>query len=401
MANLPPKSSDYRSLWSLRPGVTYLNHGSFGPSPLSVIAARQAWIERLEAEPMDFFVRQLEPLLAEARQRLAPFCGTSAENLLFVDNATFGMNIVAQSITLATGDEVLLTDHEYGAVTRIWRRVCERTGASLKIARLPEPFTSAEEVVASIIAAVTPQTRVVVVSHVTSPTAVILPVQDICRALRQAHPRLRICIDGPHAPGIVPLELDRLDCDFYAASGHKWLSGPFGSGFLYVHPRAQRLLQPLVVSWGASLSGDSASWRDEFTWLGTRDPSPFLALPAALDFLDEIGIETFRKQTHDLARYARGKIVSLTGLEPLVPDSPAWYGPMIALPLPDSLPEPETGHMHPLQAALWDRARIEAPVTSWRGRRFLRVSCHLYNSKADVEALVEALRGLLQGGAAR
>lgn len=334
MSHADQPNIDHGHHWSLRPGVTYLNHGSFGPSPKSVIAARQAWIERLESEPMDFLVRQLETLLAEARQKLAPFCGTSAENILFVDNATFGMNIVAQSLPLAAGDEILLTDHEYGAVTRIWRRVCEQTGAILKIARLPDPITSRDDVVDAIAMAVTPQTRVAIISHVTSPTAVTLPVAAICRRLRSTTSRLRICIDGPHAPGIVPLEIDRLDCDFYAASGHKWLSGPFGSGFLYVHPRMQRQLRPLIVSWGDSLTGAAANWRDEFTWLGTRDPSPFLALPVAVEFLEKIGLETFRETTHSLAQYAREKIVALTRLEPLVPDSPEWYGPMIALPLP-------------------------------------------------------------------
>ena len=397
MSHADQPNIDHGHHWSLRPGVTYLNHGSFGPSPKSVIAARQAWIERLESEPMDFLVRQLETLLAEARQKLAPFCGTSAENILFVDNATFGMNIVAQSLPLAAGDEILLTDHEYGAVTRIWRRVCEQTGAILKIARLPDPITSRDDVVDAIAMAVTPQTRVAIISHVTSPTAVTLPVAAICRRLRSTTSRLRICIDGPHAPGIVPLEIDRLDCDFYAASGHKWLSGPFGSGFLYVHPRMQRQLRPLIVSWGDSLTGAAANWRDEFTWLGTRDPSPFLALPVAVEFLEKIGLETFRETTHSLAQYAREKIVALTRLEPLVPDSPEWYGPMIALPLPAALSETKSGagRTHSLQVALWERDQIEIPVTQWRGRRFLRVSCHLYNNREEIDRLTEALRRLL------
>lgn len=395
MSDSTQNNIGYGSHWSLRPGVTYLNHGSFGPSPRSVIAARNAWTERLESEPMDFFLRQQETLLREARERLGRFCGTAAANLAFVDNATFGMNIVAESVDLKSGDEVLLTDHEYGAVTRIWRRKCERSGAILKVARQPEPLSDCEEVAESICQAVSPRTAIVVISHVTSPTALILPVPQICRYLRKKHSKLRICIDGPHAPAVVDLNIDRLDCDFYAASGHKWLSGPFGSGFLYVHPRMQRVLQPLVVSWGGSMSGRASAWQDEFNWIGTRDPAAFLALPAAIDFLDEIGIDNFRRYSHDLARYARERIVELTGLQPLVPDGPEWYGPMIALPLPSSLPEPESGHMHPLQRALWEEHQIEIPVTQWRGRRFLRVSCHLYNSREDVDRLTEALRRLL------
>lgn len=389
---------DYRNQWSLRPGVTYLNHGSFGPSPRAVIAARNEWSERLESEPMDFFLRQMESALEEARRKLAIFCGTAAENLVFVDNATFGMNIVAASTPLLTGDEVLLTDHEYGAVTRIWRRKCEQTGAALKVARLPEPLRDVDEIVEAIASAVTARTKIAVISHVTSPTAVILPMRAICEKLRRSHPGMRICIDGPHAPAVVDLQLDRLDCDYYAASGHKWLSGPFGSGFLYVHPRMQRSLQPVIVSWGGSVSGAPPRWQDEFNWEGTRDPAAFLALPAAIEFLETVGIETFRRHSHELVQYAREKIVALTGLMPLVPDNPEWYGPMIALPLPESLPEPTTGHMHPLQRALWERAQIEVPVTTWRGRRLLRVSCHLYNRREEIDMLLETLAKLLALG---
>src|SRR5262245_30076601 len=214
------KSTPWRDLWSLRPGVTYLNHGSFGPAPKTVLAARQDWTERLEAEPMAFFVRQLEGHLEQARDRLGRFVGTKGEHLVFVDNATFGMNIIANSFPLAAGDEVLATDHEYGAVLRIWRKACQKAGANLVVQRLPERFTSADEVVETLFAGATPRTKLLVVSHVTSPTAVILPVERICRRAREGG--IPVCIDGPHAPAAVPVEIDRLGCDFYTASCHKW-----------------------------------------------------------------------------------------------------------------------------------------------------------------------------------
>jgi isopenicillin-N epimerase len=398
--------SPFRPLWSIRDGVTYLNHGSFGPSPRTVLAARQHWLEQLESEPMDFFVRRLEEHLDHARERLGAFVGTAGKNLVFVENATYGMNLAARSIALAAEDEVVATDHEYGAVQRIWRQKCHGAGAALRLARLPDQFASSEEVVEALFAAVTPRTRLIVVSHVTSPTAVILPVAAICARARTLG--IPVCVDGPHAPAAVDLNIDRMHCDYYAASCHKWMSAPFGSGFLYVHPRRQRSTLPVIVSWGQSLCGRPPDWADEFTWPGTRDPSAFLSIPAAIEFLESFpassagqepaspgGIARFRAWSHALARGARARIVALTGIEPMIPDSPEWYGPMIALPLPNSVGPPVEGHMHPLQRALWERHQIEVPIVNWRDRRFVRVSCHLYNDAADIDILVAALGQVL------
>jgi isopenicillin-N epimerase len=423
--------SSFREIWALRPGVTYLNHGSFGPPPRPVTAARREWIERLDSEPMDFFVRQLEGHLERARTQLSEVVGTSAENLVFVDNATFAMNIVAASFPQAAGDEVLATNHEYGAVLRIWRERCRKTGAKLVVQKLPESFHSVAEVVESLFAGVTDRTRLIVVSHITSPTALILPVAEICRQANQRG--IRVCIDGPHALAAVPLAIDRLDCDFYCASCHKWLSAPFGSGFLFVHPRWKQTVQPVVVSWGNSLSGRPRSWQDEFVWSGTRDPSPFLAVPAAIDFLaslspgraacadssepqpttsaardnpsperawlraslhDAEGVGLFRKYSAELLEEAQRRLFEVTQLEP-IGIGPEWYGTMMAFPLPSSVAEPPEGHIHPLQSALWERFQIEVPIVNWNGRQFLRVSCHLYNDSADIDRLVDAVRELL------
>lgn len=388
-------ASSLRDLWALQPGVTYLNHGSFGPSPRSVLAAQQEWQARLAANPVDFFVRNLEGALDEARDVLADFIGTKPERLLFVDNATFGMNFVAHSLSLAAGDEVLLTDHEYGAVIRIWRNVCQRTGAELKSVRLPEPMTGTAAVVEAVTSRLTPRTRVLVVSHVTSPTAIILPVWEICAAVRRVQPDVLIVIDGPHAPAALPLRLEELSCDYYTASLHKWLSAPCGSGFLYVHPRRQQALQPLIVSWGASLSGRPVSWRDEYTWLGTRDPSACLAVPAAIDFLRQQGADHFRQEGHRLAQLARHRLSEVTGIEPFIPESSAWYGPMVAVPLGERALKHAEGHLHPVQQKLWEQAGIEVPVTRWRSRYFLRVSCHLYNTQAEIELLAHRLPEVL------
>jgi len=384
--------AQWRERWRFPDGVTYLNHGSFGPPPLAVREARHAWIERLDDQPMDFFVRQFEPAWFAARRRLAQFVGSGEANLVAVENATAGMNVVADSFPLSPGDEVLLTDHEYGAVKRIWQRACKRVGAAEpRIATLPERFASAEQVVAAILSVATSATRLLVVSHITSPTAVILPMSEICRA---AHERgIAVCVDGPHAIAQIDLAIDSLDCDYYTASCHKWLSAPFGSGFLYVHPRRQESVGPLVQSWGRVSPTEPRRWDDEFVWSGTRDPSAFLSVPAAIEFLEEVGFEAFRARTHALARYARERISTLVGIEPLVPDSRQWYGSMAHVPLPST----KSGGLdaRELQNALWRDYGIEVPIVEHGGRRAIRVSCHLYNHRRDINRLVDALRKLL------
>ena len=391
--------------WQIRSDTIYLNHGSFGPPPNDVRRARRQWIDRLDEQPIDFFVRQFERELLGTRDRLAAFVGTAGGNLIFVENATAGMNVVAASFPLKSGDEVLATDHEYGAVLRIWDRACRDAGATLKIVELPLPFTSADETVAAIFAAATERTRLLIVSHITSPTAVTLPVGQICANARRRE--IATAIDGPHAVAQLPSAVDRLDCDFYAASCHKWLSAPFGSGFLYVAPRHQPLVRPPELSWGRIQPTPIESWSDEFVWTGTRDPSAFLTIPTAIEFLEQIGLDAFRARTHWLAQYARRRLVELTGLEPIVPDDPAWYGAMAHVPLPprrtsaaDAVARAEIGHpvSNLLQHALWREWGIEVPIVEFRDRRYIRVSCHLYNDTKQIDRLVDGLSLLLARG---
>lgn len=372
--------------WDLRADTTYLNHGSFGPPPRVVRDAVATWRQRLDEQPMDFFVRQYEPAYFDACGQLAAFVGTSSDNLVFAENATAAMNHVAQSFALSPGDEVLLTDHEYGAVVRIWQRACDKVGAITRTVALPLPLQSVDEVVECMVAALTPRTKLVIVSHITSPTAVILPVRAIGAALRQRG--VAIAIDGPHAIAQVPLVIDDLDCDYYCASLHKWLCAPFGSGFLYVHPRRQATAQPAALSWGRIHVEDRHTWRDEFVWSGTRDASSWLAVPTAIEFMRSCGLDHFREETHRLAQYARHSLVALTGRAPIVPDDPAWYGSMAHVPLPD-------GDAKSLQRALWEQHHIEVPIVAWNGGRYIRVSCHLYNTRTQVDTLLRALPPLL------
>lgn len=401
--------SDWEAIaarWPIRRGTIYLNHGSFGPPPDAVRQARQAWIDRLDEEPIDFFNRHFEREIMAARQRLAEFVGTTGEKLIFVENATAGMNVVASSFPLSPGDEVLATDHEYGAVLRIWDRACREAGAALTVVELPLPFRSADETIAAIFAAAGERTKLLVVSHITSPTAVTLPVERMCAGARERG--IAVAVDGPHALAQLPLVLDALDCDFYAASCHKWLSAPFGSGFLYVAPRHHARVRPPGLSWGRIQPTRVEKWSDEFVWTGTRDPSAFLAIPAAIEFLEDIGAERFRARTHWLAQYVRGRLVELTGLEPIVPDDATWYGAMAHVPLPprqktaaeDRVARTAIGHpvASVLQHLLWREFSIEVPIVEFRGRRYVRVSCHLYTNTLHLDRLAEALAALLARG---
>lgn len=382
--------ASWRSQWKLRSDTTYLNHGSFGPPPEPVQLERAKWQAALDEQPMDFLVRQYEPAWHNARTKLAEFVHCDASDLVFVENATAGMNVVASSVKLKPSDELLLTDHEYGAVLRIWQRACKEAGAAEpKIASLPPYLNDVQEVVDAIMRQVTDRTRLLVVSHITSPTAVILPVREIVQA---AHERgVAVCVDGPHAPLQTEVNLRQLQADYYTASCHKWLCAPFGSGFLYVDKRHQAGVQAPLLSWGRLFPEDRRAWSDEFVWSGTRDSSPYFSIPAAIDFFASLGAEAFRTRTHQLARYARQRLVELTGLEPIVAHDAAWYGSMAHVPLPP-------GDRRSLQEALWCAHGIEVPIVDWGGRRFIRVSCHLYNTREEVDRLVQALHTLLKQG---
>ncbi|MEJ2212317.1 MAG: aminotransferase class V-fold PLP-dependent enzyme, partial [Anaerolineae bacterium] len=338
------------------------------------------------------------------REALAAYVGAGANDLVYVTNATTALNAVARSLPLAPGDEVLATDHEYGALDRTWRFVCARRGATYVNQSLPLPVESAEQVVESIWSGVSERTRVLFLSHITSPTALILPVAELVRRARQAG--ILTVVDGAHAPGQIPLDLDALGADFYAGNLHKWLCAPKGAGFLHARKEVQPLLEPLVVSWGwqpehttllALDTKETSSFVLEQEWQGTRDISAHLAVPAAIRFQAEHDWPAVRQVCHELLRQARRAIGGLTGLRPICPDSPEWYAQMAAFPLPPC----DAGA---LKRRLYDEYRVEVPITEWpapgqegpAGRRQLvRVSVQGYNTRQDVEALVEALAALL------
>ncbi len=372
--------------WEIAPGTVYLNHGSFGPPPKAVKHYQQQWKTKLDSQPMRFFLRQMPDAIVEARRKMAEFVGTGLDDLVFVENSTYGMNVVAHSFPLQPGDEVLLNDHEYGAVNRIWERKCRQSGATRVVARLPDQIETAEDVVAAIMNAVTPSTRLIVVSHITSPTAITLPVAGICAAAKQRG--VAVCIDGAHAVAHLPLNINELGCDFYTATCHKWLCAPFGSGLLYVSPQWQDAIQPPVLSWGVIPPATPQCWTEEFGWMGTRDPSAFLATSAAIDFLEAIGLEAFRERTFHLAQYGLDQILQVTDTQPLTPRTRAWSGCMSLAPLPPC-------DTRDIRQRLIDMAGIESQLVDLNDRQYIRLSAHLYTQREQFDLLAGTLRKFL------
>jgi isopenicillin-N epimerase len=384
----PAELAELRASYLLRKDVTFLNHGSFGACPRPVFERYQAWQREVEAEPVDFLGRRVSGLLAEARARLAAFVGTEANNLVFVPNTTFGLNVVARSLGLQPGDEVLSTNHEYGAIERTWRFNGAKTGARYISQPIPLPVEEDRQaVVDQLWEGVTARTRVIAISHISSPTAIIFPVAEICARARAAG--IITVIDGAHAPGQVDLALDDWGPDFYVGNCHKWLSAPKGTAFLYANPDRQAILEPLVISWGwESMHPGPSRFIDYFEWVGTQDPSAYLSVPAAVEFQEQHNWPRVRAACHQLLNQARHRIGELTGLPPITPDTAEWWSQMCSIPLPDAL-------VDRLGGRLWEQWKIEVPITSWNGQRFVRVSIQAYNTEQDIERLVQALTELL------
>lgn len=376
--------------WDLDPNVTYLNHGSFGPSPKSIRDARERWSARLERQPMDFYLQQMEAGLDEAASALGNFLHTKPQHLAMVDNATFAMNVCAQSVKLNTDDEVLLTDHEYGAVRNIWQEACRRQHARMTTATLPIEL-HADQILDALEAARTPATKVVIFSHVTSPTAVALPAKEICQWARQHN--IIAVVDGPHAVGLLDVDLNSIACDYYCASCHKWLCAPFGCGFVWVAPRHQKNVRFPLVSWGGSLGGRPPRWQDAINWLGTRDPAPMLALPDTFDFWKSVRLKTFRNHAADLIDYASERLNDQFGIPPMFRGEHCRVPAMrtFRLPEPADWQPGYHGKPDPLQLELKQRFHIEIPVASWNNQRYLRLSAHLYNNRGDIDRLIDAL----------
>ncbi|MBN1583297.1 MAG: aminotransferase class V-fold PLP-dependent enzyme [Anaerolineae bacterium] len=371
---------DLRDLFLLRPNVVFLNHGSFGACPRPVFETYQAWQLELERQPVEFVQRRSTDLLAEARQALGAYIGADGDDLVYVTNVTIGLNIVARSLPLEPGDEVLTTDHEYGSLNRTWEFVCEKRGAHYIQRPVPLPIKSTEQVVDAIWSGVTDRTRVLFLSHITSPTALILPVEELIRRARAAG--ILTVIDGAHAAGQLPLDMAALGADFYSGNCHKWMMAPKGSAFLYARREMQPLLEPLIG--GRKDDLQVSRLVDEHQYHGTRDLAAFLAVPAAIQFMHDHDWDAVRVRCHELVRHARDEVARLTGVPPVVPDAPDWFAQIAVLPIPAC-------DMAALRAWLYDEHQIEIPVFTWHDHSLVRLSVQGYITREDVERLIEAI----------
>lgn len=397
MATFPPAGSSWRLLWPLDRDVTFLNHGSFGACPRVVLEAQGRLRDRLESAPVLFLDRDLEGLLDEARGALGAFVGAGPEDLAFVPNATTGANTVLRSLDLEAGDELLATDHTYNACRNALEAVTARAGARVAVATLPFPVAAPEQVVDAILARVGPRTRLALVDHVTSPTGLVLPIERLVRELQSRG--VEVLVDGAHAPGMIPLDLDALGAEYYTGNCHKWVCAPKGSAFLHVRRDRQKGVHPLVVSHGAnSPRTDRSSFRLEFDWTGTADPTAFLTVPEAIRYMGSLlpgGWPALMAHNRRTALEARDRLAATLGVPAPAPDS--MIGSLAALPVPAGFfPTAPPRTRDPLQAALFESYRLELPVFTWAALscRILRVSAQLYNSSADYERLAEALGAL-------
>ena len=387
---LSPSSGRLLDYWSLDPTITFLNHGSFGACPLPVLAAQQQWRAQMEQQPLQFFGRDLEALLDQARFELATFVGAQADDLAFVPNATTAVNTVLRSLVFEPGDELLTTSQEYNACRNALDYVTERFGLTIVVAEVPFPIEAPEQVIDAIVGCVSAKTRLALIDHVVSQTGLLFPMAELVQAL--AHRGVETLVDGAHAPGMVPLELQALGATYYTGNCHKWLCAPKGAAFLYVQRDRQPAIRPLTISHGAnSPRTDRSRFRLEFDWTGTHDPTAYLCIPEAIRFMGSLlpgGWDELMAKNHALTIAARQVLCETLQLTPPCPDT--MLGSLATIPLPDGNPQR-------LQDALLERYQIEVPIVPYPTSfsRLVRISAQLYNRLEQYTFLGTAIAVLL------
>jgi isopenicillin-N epimerase len=370
-----------RDEWLLDPKVTFLNHGSYGATPRSVLAEQDRWRARMEARPTAFMSYELPSALRKAAAALAAFLCCKGEDLVFVENATVGCNAVLNSFRLAAGDEILITDHAYPAVRKAAVHAAKRAGADLVEAKVPYPLRDPAAIIEAVAARLGSRTRLVVLDHVTSPSAAIFPVAEIAALCRAAH--ARVLIDGAHAPGMLTLDVPATGADWYVGNCHKWLMAPKGSGFLWASPEAQSELHPVTISHGYGLG-----FTAEFDWTGTRDPSAWLAVPAALDFHERLGGASLRERNMRLAQQSATQLAQRWGTVRGTPDRLTGSMAAVRLPLRGPANDEEAQR---LRTWLFETHRIEVAVVAIAGALWARISAQAYNHADDYGRLAGAV----------
>jgi isopenicillin-N epimerase len=390
-----------RSFWPLNPAVTFLNHGSFGSCPRPALKFQRAIQDRLERQPVRFLVDEFEPLWDDARRALAKFVGADADGLVFVANATGGVNTVLRSLQFKRGDELLVTNHEYNACRCALDFIAGRSGAKVVVAEIPFPISSPQQAVDAVLSKISERTRLVLIDHVTSPTGLVLPLEKIISELNGRG--VDSLVDGAHAPGMIPLNLKKLGATYYTGNCHKWLCTPKGAALLFVREDRRAEIHPLVISHGAnSKRKDRSRFLLEFGWMGTGDFSAWLSVPESLRVIGELlpgGWPAVMRRNRALALAARKIICDTLEIPPPCPDE--MIGSLAAMPLPDMSAadiQRVAGDQDSLRAKLSHEHDIEVPVVAWPAppKRLLRISAQLYNSLPQYERLARVLKKVLR-----
>jgi isopenicillin-N epimerase len=371
-----------RSQWRLDEEAIFLNHGSFGATPIPVLEVQADWQKQLERQPVYFMERILIPALREAAGKLGAFVGAEGKDIAFVDNATTGVNAVVRSLKFEPGDEILTTNHVYGAVRKALAYVADCSGAKLVEVAVPFPLQDPQQVIDAVAAAITEHTRLAVFDHITSPTALILPLETLIRVCKSRG--IPVLVDGAHAPGMIPLQIETLGADWYTGNCHKWLCAPKGCAFLWTSPDRQAATHPTTISHGYKVN-----YLEEFDWTGTRDPSAWLSVTAAIDFQEQLGVEAVRTHNFQLARSAGAMLAERWGTSIPSPDS--MIGSMMTVLLPP------VQNLDSLHRDLWDDHRIEVPIIPFGETGWLRISAQVYNEFWEYERLAEAVAGYAKG----
>jgi isopenicillin-N epimerase len=379
--------NELKKLFLLDPHIHFLNHGSFGACPIPVFQAYQKWQIRLENQPVEFLGREIITHMGKAREKLAKFVNCQPDELVYFPNPTTAINMIARNLALQPGDEIFATNHEYGAMDRTWRFIAEKTGALYINHPIPLPMTTKEEFIENFWSGVTENTKVIFLSHITSPTALTFPVEEVCHRARSSG--IFSIVDGAHVPGQISLDLERIGPDVYTGACHKWLCAPKGSAFLFARKEVQSILKPLVVSWGYQAEEPGPSqFIDYHEWQGTRDMSAFLAVPSAIEFQEKYEWEDVRKDCHELLLSALNEINQLTGLASIDSTQKNGFSQMASIQLPN-IDEKLLKHR------LYDEFRIEIPIFTWENYKLLRISVQGYNNEKDIQALIRGLKVLI------
>ena len=371
-----------RDEWRLDPDFTFLNHGSYGATPRTVSAEQDRWRERMEQHPTGFMTYELPTALRAAAAHLADFVGCNGVDLVFVENATVGCNTVLNSLSLSMGDEILVTDHCYAAVRKAAEHVAKKTGARIVEAEVSFPITASNQIVDAVTSKLGPRTRIVILDHITSPTAVVFPIRELSSRCHRAG--ASVLIDGAHGPGMLLLDISSMEVDWYVGNCHKWLMAPKGSAFLWTDPKGQAEIHPLTISHGYKLG-----YTAEFDWIGTRDPSAWLSVPAAINFHLRLGGATLRDRNIKLACEAARRLAHDWKTQRGAPDELTGSMATVRLPLSGAA---TIERAIELRAWLFETHKIELAITPFAGSLWARISAQAYNELADYRRLSEVFQ---------